>query len=204
MSAVDLSFSDAALDLLDTYLLSDQSPPESMPLSVLDGFLTGIAIGPELIMPSEWLPMVWGGDEPVFDDAEQAQAVLGAIMSRYNEILHALNTNPEDYAPLFWEGPDGEVIASDWAEGFAIALRLRQPAWLPLLEHHEAGMLLTPILALCSDIEGGSPLALDPEEEADLLAEVPNHIPACVIAIDAFWKNRRGQPPKGSGRAVSQ
>jgi hypothetical protein len=33
MSAVDLSFSDAALDLLDAYLLSDQSPPESMQLS---------------------------------------------------------------------------------------------------------------------------------------------------------------------------
>ena len=38
MSAVDLSFSDAALDLLDAYLLSDQSPPESMQLSILDGF----------------------------------------------------------------------------------------------------------------------------------------------------------------------
>ena len=74
MSAVDLSFSDAALDLLDTYLLSDQSPPESMPLSVLDGFLTGIAIGPELVMPSEWLPYVWGGEDLVFDDQAQASA----------------------------------------------------------------------------------------------------------------------------------
>src|SRR3954453_11333441 len=33
--------SDADLDLLDMYLLSDQSPPECMLLSDLDGFLTG-------------------------------------------------------------------------------------------------------------------------------------------------------------------
>src|SRR4051794_36940120 len=67
MGAADLSVSDADLDLLDAYLLSDQSPPECMLLSDLDGFLTGIAIGPEVVMPSEWLPHVWGGEEPVFE-----------------------------------------------------------------------------------------------------------------------------------------
>src|SRR5215203_1883992 len=56
MGAADLSVSDADLDLLDAYLLSDQSPPECMMLSDLDGFLTAVAIGPELVMPSEWLP----------------------------------------------------------------------------------------------------------------------------------------------------
>src|SRR4051794_31913913 len=41
MGAADISVSDADLDLLDAYLLSDQSPPECMLLSDLDGFLTG-------------------------------------------------------------------------------------------------------------------------------------------------------------------
>ena len=40
-----------------------------MGLSDLDGFLTGIAIGPELILPSEWLPVIWGGDSPKFKSA---------------------------------------------------------------------------------------------------------------------------------------
>src|SRR4051794_24396656 len=65
MGAADMSVSDAGLDLLDAYLLSDQSPPECLLLSDLDGFLTGVAIGPELVMPGEWLPHVWGGEEPV-------------------------------------------------------------------------------------------------------------------------------------------
>ena len=126
------------LEALDQFLMSDASPEDCMQLSDLDGFLTGIAIGPELVMPSEWLPAIWGGEEPVFEDEEQARTVLGAIMGRYNEILHALNTDPEAYEPVFWEGPDGEVIAADWAEGFVDAIRLRPEAWRPLLEDPEA------------------------------------------------------------------
>jgi uncharacterized protein len=34
------------LEALDRFLMSDRSPPDSMMLSDLDGFLTGIAIGP--------------------------------------------------------------------------------------------------------------------------------------------------------------
>ena len=42
------------LDALDEYLMSDHSPDDSMGLSDLDGFLTGVVVGPELILPSEW------------------------------------------------------------------------------------------------------------------------------------------------------
>jgi uncharacterized protein len=41
------------LDALDDYLMSDLAPDNSMGLSDLDGFLTGIVVGPELILPSE-------------------------------------------------------------------------------------------------------------------------------------------------------
>jgi hypothetical protein len=45
----------AIIDLreLNRYLNSDLSPDDCMGLSDLDGFLTAIVIGPELIMPSE-------------------------------------------------------------------------------------------------------------------------------------------------------
>ena len=192
------------LEALDQFLMSDASPEDCMQLSDLDGFLTGIAIGPELVMPSEWLPAIWGGDEPVFEEQEQAQTVIGTIMGRYNEILRALNTDPEAYEPLFWEGPDGEVIAADWAEGFVDAIRLRPEAWRPLLEDREALVMLMPILALCGDDEGGSPLELDLEEDADLLAQAPELIPACVAGMHGFWKERRGRPDAaGTRRAKS-
>ncbi len=172
-----------------------------MQASDLDGFLTGIAVGPELVLPSEWLPEVWGGEEPVFVDEEQARSVIGAVMGRYNEILRELDGDPEAYAPILWEGPDGEEIAGDWAEGFVDAVRLRPEAWRPLLEDGEALVLLMPVLALCGDEEGGLPLGLDPEAEAELVAEAPGLIPACVAGIAAFWKEHRGRPSAGPGRA---
>lgn len=36
-----------------------------MMFSDLDGFLTAVAIGPKLIMPSEWLPHVWIGEHKI-------------------------------------------------------------------------------------------------------------------------------------------
>jgi len=156
MSETPFPASPVDLEALDQFLMSDSSPEDCMQLSDLDGFLTGVAIGPELVMPSEWLPAIWGGDEPVFESIEQAQTVIGTIMGRYNEILRALSTDPEAYAPLFWEDPSGEVIAADWAEGFVDAIRLRPEAWRPLLEDREALVMLMPILALCGDAEGGS------------------------------------------------
>jgi hypothetical protein len=69
------------LDALDDYLMSDLAPDESMGLSDLDGFLTGIVVGPELILPSEWLPVIWGGEEPEFQTEAEMRTVLGTIMA---------------------------------------------------------------------------------------------------------------------------
>lgn len=192
MPAADLGFSDADLDLLDAYLTSDQSPPESMLLSDLDGFLTGIAIGPELVMPSEWLPYVWGGEDPVFDDQAHATAILGAIMGRYNAILREIAAGT--FEPLVWETSDGTVIAADWAEGFMRAVALRPDAWEPLMRSKRHGILLLPILALCGDETGESVLGLDAEAEDRAMAEAPELIPACVSQIAAYWRRRRPQP----------
>jgi hypothetical protein len=36
------------LDALDDYLMSDHAPDDGMGLSDLDGFLTGVVVGPEI------------------------------------------------------------------------------------------------------------------------------------------------------------
>ena len=43
------------------------TPDECMDIVTLEGFLSALAIGPELVPPSVWLPLVWGGEkDPVF------------------------------------------------------------------------------------------------------------------------------------------
>ena len=184
-------------DTLDDYLMSDHAPDDSMGLSDLDGFLTGIVVGPELILPSEWLPVIWGGDEPVFQTEDEMRTVLGAILGRYDEIIRCLHLNPDDFDPIFWEGPEGEVIASDWAGGFLDAVALRPMAWKPLMEHDCAGILMAPLFLLNGDMEID-----DPADENELVAQASDMIPTCIAGIHEFWRNHR-KPPSNRGRSRS-
>jgi uncharacterized protein len=190
------------LETLDDFLMSERAPPDSMALSDLDGFLTGIAVGPELVLPSEWLPLIFGGDAPEFTDQDEAKAILGAIMGRYNEILRQVADDACD--PIFWADPDGTLIAADWAEGFLQAIMLRMDAWGPLFKSKRDGQLLYPILVLCGDENGESLLGIPPEEEDRLMEEAADYIPDSVIAIAAYWRRKgpkQTSMPLTAGRA---
>jgi uncharacterized protein len=165
-----------------------------MGLSDLDGFLAGIAVGPELVLPSEWLPRVWGGGEPAFESVDQARDILGTIMGRYNEIIRILGTAPGDFDPVFWEGPDRQAIVTDWAAGFLDAVALRPRSWKPLIRHGEAGVLMVPLLVLGADDSERPPFggpSLPKAEVERLHAEGAGIIPDCVVGIHAFWRERR-------------
>jgi uncharacterized protein len=129
-------------------------------------------------MPGEWLPVIWGGEEPRFETEDEMRTVLGTIMGRYNEIAACFNGDPDEFEPIFWEGPAGDVIASDWAGGFLDAVALRPKAWEPLIRHRRAG---------------------DAIDEDAFLVEVPDIIPACVAGIYEFWRNYQ-KPSYGRGR----
>jgi hypothetical protein len=113
-----------------------------------------MAIGPELVLPSEWLPLVWGGEAPEFADESEAKAVLATTMGRYNEILRQIDHDA--FEPIFWATRYGTLIAADWGECFLQAIMLRIDAWDRLLKFKRGGQLLIPILALCGDQNGES------------------------------------------------
>jgi len=181
------------LEVLDAYLNSEKSPAGSMGLSDLDGFLTGLVVGPEVVRPAEWMKLVWGEDEPEFETPEHADAVLGTIMARYNEILDCLDSDPETFDPVFWEDPEGAAIVTDWAAGFMDAVILRARAWAPLLDTEEGRAMMLPLLVLGA--ESDRPLFdVPPLPEAEIetmLAEGPELIVEAVLAVSDFWQERR-------------
>lgn len=182
-----------SLDELDVYLSSDDSPPgTSMAISDLDGFLTGLIVGPEFIHPEEWMRKVFGGPPPVGFEHDLGTAAIRAILDRYNDVSLTLADDPGRFAPIYWRTEDGAVIAANWAEGFLDAVRLRPTLWTPLFDSPEHRHLMLPIAVHWSnERDGSSLLALPPDQERQILAEAYHHIPEAVVAIREFFMPAR-------------
>ena len=61
------------LDFLDAALLDHGNDDSVLGISELDGFFTALVSGPEAVMPSTWLPELWGGVPPTFASFDEEQ-----------------------------------------------------------------------------------------------------------------------------------
>jgi len=181
------------LDTLDLFLRSDRAPEDCMDLSQLDGFLAALVVGPDRIDWDEALPVIWAGDAPDFANPDESAAVTGTILARHGEIDAALTTDPEAYAPVFWEDYAGTTITEDWAVGFMQAVGLRPDSWKAVLRDEETAMLLIPIGIIAGLAEPEIRLDADLPEAVvdDLVAHADSVLPACVRGLHAFWRHRR-------------
>ncbi len=170
------------LEELEDFLSSEHAPVECMSLSELDGFLTGAAIGPETIPPDEWWPIIWREADPQFHDRVMAQAAVGAIMNRYDEIVR--EADDEAVAPILWKS--GEVIIADeWADGFADAIALRKHRW-DMMAKTNAVQLLMPLLILW---DAGEILETKTDEERfEAIQEAAEVLPEAVMALAMYWR----------------
>ncbi|WBJ98836.1 UPF0149 family protein [Methylocystis parvus] len=112
---------------------------EAMLLEELDGLVAGVLVCPEMIPPSEWLPVVWGQTDeeaaPAFDSMAHLNEVLALVMAHYNDLAKRLFERPGTYAPYFAiDDRNGDVLWELWIEGFEKAVKLRPAAWRPLLD----------------------------------------------------------------------
>ena len=117
-----------SLRKLDRFLSDPEHGDDVMLLGEIDGFIAGIVVCPDLIMPGEWLEAIWGEDGAVFTGERQVNEILDLVMGHYNDILRRLNT-PGRYAPLLEKDRDGSILWELWASGFAKAVALRPEAW---------------------------------------------------------------------------
>ena len=143
MSNLPAPITDAELEELEKFLLSEQVPEESMTLSELDGFLTALAVGPEVVPPGEWLPVVWQGEGPVFETPQDVERVLGLILALNARIIESIQQ--DELAPMFniEEQDDGsELMTPDgWCWGFMQGVMLREDAWKPLIDSEDRELL---------------------------------------------------------------
>jgi len=187
LSRKEQQLSDALLDLGE----------DAMVLEELDGFVAGILVCPEMIPPSDWLPLVWnseGSSDPVFKDLAHANKVMGLVMEYYNQVALALFEQPDSYAPLFpVDTRNDDVIWEVWIEGFDKAAKLRPQAWLPLAAADtrtaEAWRGLMKLAELAR-----AELRVSAEQYRALSAGAPEKIAGWVLDIND-WRLAQYQPP---------
>src|SRR5688500_18974974 len=99
---LDQPLTEKEFDELDRFLLSDRCSDDAMTMDTLHGYLTAIAIGPEAIMPAEWLPRVWGEDgknAPKWKNPREEERVINQIMRFMNEVLITFEVAPKEFEP---------------------------------------------------------------------------------------------------------
>ena len=185
-----MSDTDPDLDRLHELLNAIHAERDAMTIAELDGYVAAPIVCPEMIMPSEWLPGVWGEDH-TFADTAEAETTIAAVMGHYNRIALELAEAPEDYAPVLEIDPNGgDTLWEPWIDGFEQAMRLRPDAWeaIALSDDEEASASISMIVALNDFYYGRSELAEEAEDELDRMA--PGLIPELVRNLNAWTKSR--------------
>jgi uncharacterized protein len=193
---------DDRLEALDALLLS-LTDEDGMLLSEFDGFSAGLIVCPEMIPPSEWLPLVWGSSQaPEVKSEQSMQQALDMIMGHYNDVVQSLVPPEFEYSPVLeHDARTGEVLWEMWVSGFERAMRLRPDAWERIVESgdEEAGASVNMLLALHGIAEGDSDL---PESTiTELRDKAPDLITDVVLALNR-WTKGSSQPAFSSSEVL--
>lgn len=171
----------------DTYL-----PHCEMSVSMLDGFLTCLVIGPDPVNPSEWLPILWGEEYPSAMEESALERLLGLVTRLSNSIAMTMDQAPGSFEPIIGVYDEGELeipIVDEWCAGFETGIALRAESWKGIVDK-DLGEMLTPIM-IASELDSEAQPAAEYQKICSSLQEA---IAPAVIAIYHFWKEQ-GQVP---------
>ena len=188
---------DAEIDRLGDFLKSCKSGT-AMNIEELDGFFAALIAGPETVMPSEYHPVVFGGemsDACEFSSLEEANEIFGLMMRHWNTIAGTLSKD-EAYVPLVLEGEDGLAHGNDWAKGFMRGMHMRHDGWAELVNDEESGGCLIPVMMLYHEHDEDPrmrPGLIAPEKRGDIIA----HMAAGLVGAYRYFRRRR-KPREGT------
>jgi uncharacterized protein len=189
-----------SLERLDRWFDTLVPPARVEGVSMLDGYLTAIIIGPRSIPPEEWFDDLFGKRGNIAVASGTMLAAITAIVARFNAISEGLSAEPPRHAPIFRKTDDGLAVPHLWCIGFLAGMRLRMDAWRPLLDLNRVDHgLMLPILLYCVD-PSGRPMLGPPREgpeTEEFLRTAYQDIPLVVPAIREFWMPERVREANG-------
>lgn len=180
------------LDTLDRVLLEYGNDDSILSVSELDGFLAAIVSGPDVILPSIWYPHIWAGQEPEWQNMEQAQEFLGLLFALMNENARSLMNDPENYSAIFSKDPnekDDIPFVAEWCAGYLRGVELGRWQDIDLPEYITTTLAVIGLHAL--------------DEYAQLLARLSEEqyraslfeVEPAAVALHQYWLGRRTPQP---------
>ncbi|MEO0973368.1 MAG: UPF0149 family protein [Pseudomonadota bacterium] len=109
-------------------------------VSDLDGYLTAMVSAPQCILPSIWVPAIWGDFDPSFATTDEFSNFLALVTRHSNTIARVLMEAPARYQPLTRTlapaAPNTEerVWLTPWCEGYLYAQSVAPESWEAALE----------------------------------------------------------------------
>jgi yecA family protein len=107
-------------------------PEQTFTYDELLGFLFGLAMTPDIVLPSEWMPIIFAGDSPNYNSREQAQTMTNCLLQVYNRFIADFHDQKLNF-PYDIENLEEQQLDTlyDWVSGFEEAIILREELWDP-------------------------------------------------------------------------
>jgi yecA family protein len=140
-----LPFTEAHAEVLINFFSAPQRPEGTMRYEEVAGFLFAMACVPEVIPPSEWLPVVFNGHEPNFADA-----LLALLNRTIDEVNEKRPTFPPRLTPFAEPGANlgPDTPLARWAQGFADGYEWLEESWPEELPEEAGDHLDTVLMVL--------------------------------------------------------
>ncbi len=197
---VNRPLSEAELGALDRFL--SRAGGAIVSVEMLDGFFAALVVGPELVLPSRYLPHLIGDpedpDRPGFASMAEAQTILSQLTRHWNALAGTLAR--DEYWTLVVADDDEALPGYHWANGFLLGVDLTRAAWQPYIRDDQRAGPLIPIFMLAyenhPDAELRSP-PITPKKRDELLLLV-------VAGLGRMYQDFREvpRPRRGSKKPV--
>jgi uncharacterized protein len=167
---------------------------KAMNIEEVDGFFSALIAGPKIVMPSEYLPELFGSETPethAFSTLAEANEILGLLMRHWNNIAGTL-AKGEVYLPFLLEDENGTEHGNGWARGFIRGTRLRHDGWAELLADDERGGCMIPMLMLYHEHDEDPamrPKPIGPKQREKVIESMA----AGLVAAYRYFR-QQGQP----------
>lgn len=126
MQSILTKLSKGEIEDLRNFLVNPQRPDGTLCFQELQGFLFAVASCPEMIQPSDWLPVISDDEDIGFNDQSEAQRILSLIMTLFNQVNCAVLDRSDKMPPgcEFQNEIDTnfeeDAAISQWSLGFAL------------------------------------------------------------------------------------